>query len=559
MVDWLNQLLPPSARLRVRPQRRPAVPSLVTVLEVDGDVLRVAQARNPTTLKLVATAPLKFAPQADRTDAAVVGAATRQALAGLKLHPSSVVMGVARHRVVLRTLRLPVIEDLAELASLVHLQTAKDLPFPALDAVIDFKVGRLLQSPTERAAAPKPDAAGNEPEPVVPRMEVLVAALKRDEVEFHQQLATAAGLKLAALGLLPDAKTRCMEACQVTSPGEVLALVTLRPDEVSVEVMAGASLLFSRGSTVRAVGETPDIDGAVEVTADAFVQAAGIEAVRSLHGYGGTEPNWPVSKVIVAGATGCEAALVETIRTRVAVPCSQLDPAQPLGLPPEQREAAAASVGAIGLALGLGDETGLPFDFLNPKRPLVQRNVRRLRILAGATCAVVLLIALLGVRKLLIDRRTNVLNVAAAELAAAEKNRPLYRAMISQANLVSDWVKGGRNWLEHYAYLTSILPPSDEVYLTSLAVDSQGVLRLAVQARSGEILARLNKQLQDGGYQVKPFAINPGANRFGYEFRSNLELKPSSKLKIELAKLKYPARPSDDVSLDPKAWRRGAQ
>jgi hypothetical protein len=318
-------------------------------------------------------------------------------------------------------------------------------------------------------------------------------------------------------------------------------------------------LLFSRGTVMRAVGETPHIEGAVPITVEMFIQAASIEAVRSLHGYGSTEPNSPVSRMVVAGATGCEAALAEALRSRFTAPCTQLEPAEALRLSPDLREAAAGSIGAIGLALGLNDEQGLPFDFLNPKRPAPPRNMRRIRILAGVATAALCLIALLGLRKLLIDRRTNVLNAATEELAQAEKQRPLYRTMIRQANVVSDWVRGGRNWLQHYAYLTSVLPPSDEIYLTSLTVDHQGIIRLAIQARSGETLARLNKHLQDAGYGVKPFAINPGANRFGYEFRSNIELTPTPKLKIDLAKLKPLTRPVDDASLDPKAWRRGGQ
>lgn len=228
-------------------------------------------------------------------------------------------------------------------------------------------------------------------------------------------------------------------------------------------------------------------------------------------------------------------------------------------MPPDLREAAAGSIEAIGLALGFGDEQGLPFDFLNPKRPAVRRNLRRIRLLAGVAGTAVFLVALLAARKILINLRTSVLNAATAELAEAEKKRPIYRALINHAGVVGDWGKGGRDWLQHYAYLASVLPPSDEIYLTSLAVDNQGVIRLSVQARSGETLARLDKQLREAGYEVKPLAINPGANRFGYEFRSNVELAISPKLRIDLSKLKPVARPADDVSLDPKAWKRGAQ
>ena len=95
--------------------------------------------------------------------------------------------------------------------------------------------------------------------------------------------------------------------------------------------------------------------------------------------------------------------------------------------------------------------------------------------------------------------------------------------------------------------------------MTSLAVDNQGTIRLAVQARSGETLAQLDKQLRAAGYDVKPVAINPGAESFGYEFRSTVEMAAPPKIKIDLHKLSPVSRPADDVSLDAKAWKRGGK
>jgi Tfp pilus assembly PilM family ATPase len=555
MAKHLAQLIHVPALVR----RRKRLPELITVLDLDGATLRIAQASNNETLKLVSVVPLDMAPDADRTDPLVVGASVSRALAKLGLKTSSVVMGLARSCVVLRNLRLPVLKNLPELTSMVHFQMAKDLPFPAEEAVIDFTVGREVVIPKEKADVPPKPEAGVEDSATVTRVEVLVAAVKRDVVEFHQCLAKAAGLKLSALGLLSYANSRCLEACKITDGGNALALICLRSDEVSADVMASQSLLFSRGAFVRPVGEAPHIDGAVPVTPEAFVQAAAIESVRSLHGYAGTEPYLPVGKVFVAGSTGLEAALLEALRSLVPVPCAQLDPADALRLAPELRTIAAGSIGAIGLALGAGDEHGLPFDFLNPKRPAVQRNLRRIGLLSGAAAAVALLIALLGVRKVLIDKRMALFNAANAELSQAAKEEPSYRTLINHAAVVGDWVKGGKDWLQHYAYLASVLPPSEEIYLTSLAVDNQGNIRLSVQARSGETLAQLDKQLRAAGYEVKPLAINPGADRFGYEFRSTVELAASPKIKIDLRKMKPVTRPVDDASLDPKAWKRGAK
>ena len=252
-----------------------------------------------------------------------------------------------------------------------------------------------------------------------------------------------------------------------------------------------------------------------------------------------------------------EAAVVEAIQKRLDRACTLLDLASVLDLPAEARDHAPGSISAIGLALGLSDDAGLPFDFLNPKRPAVQRDMRRIRILSGIAAAVALVVFTLAVRSHLMQKHEKVRLQLAAELADADKRLPLYRKMIGQAKIVGEWAGGGRNWLEHYAYLSAILPSSEEVYITSLSVSGTGAIRLSVQARSGEILAKLDKQLRAAGYDVKPLAITPGADRHGYEFRSSVELIVPDKMTIDLSKVKTPARPADDASLDPALHKGG--
>lgn len=563
-------------------KRRQRTPSLITAIDIDGLTLRVAQSiprGADTNITFVSSTPLEFAAEADRTDPLVMGAAVAKALTALKIKPNGVVMGVPRAQVVLRTLTLPAIPDLREMASMVHLQLARDLPFRIEEAVLDFKVGRKnTQAPKADnllnggVTAPDMKADGGAPE----RTEVLVAALKQEVVNFYQQVADTAGLRLIALGLLPYANARCVEACHVADGQEAFALVSLRPDEVNIDVIADQSLLFSRGAIIKPSPEATSSDAStsmlpkseigeadgVAVSAESakqasFTDAVTIEVVRTLHSYSGIETLNPVTKIVVAGATGYEPSVVELLSKRLNRPAALLDPATALSLPAQACQQASGAIAAIGLTLGLGDVRGLPFDFLNPKRPAVQRDMGRIRILAGTAAVAAVLVFTLAVRSYLINQRTQINRNVALELAEAEKHRPIYRRMIQQATAIEEWVKGTPNWLDHYAYLSAVLPPSDEVYLTSLAVSAQGVLRLSVQAQSGEILAKLDKQLRAAGYDVKPIAITPGADRYGYEFRSNVELIVPEKLKIDLTKVKAPKRPSDDGSLDPKLHRGG--
>lgn len=551
-------------RLRPRPHQRARGAGVTTALDVDGATLRVVQAV-PRGMEMAVTrvvaAPLELPPEADRGDATVMGRALAAALDALGIRPPAVIMGVPRAQVVLRTLTLPAIADVRQLASMVHFQIARDLPFRLDEAVVDFKVRPTpvpLPSLPESAA---PETANGG------KVEVLVAAARREVVEFYQQMAEAAGLKLAALGLLAYANVRCVQACGVADGDQPFALVSLRPDEIGIDVIARQSLVFSREAALRVGGEPPpssespadlpDTPPAADAPKPSFSDLATIEVVRSLHGYSGMDPQNAAAKVVVAGATGHEVAVADALGKRLHVPCAVLDPAAALNLPAEAREHASGATAAIGLALGLAAPQGLPFDFLHPKHPAVPRDLRRIGILAGVAAAAAVLVFVLAIRGYLINQREKVRRDLAAQLAEADRKSPIYRRMIQQASAVDDWDRESRNWIDQYAYLSAVLPPCEEIYVTSLTVSGQGTIRLAVQARSGEILAKLEKQLRSAGYEVKPLAITPGADRHGYEFRSTVELIASEKMGVDLSKVKVPARPPDDASLDPAVNKGG--
>jgi Tfp pilus assembly PilM family ATPase len=581
-------------RFHVRP------PGSITALDVDGSVLRVVQTAprggRPIVARISAER-LDLPADADRSDPGVMGQAIAKALDRLDVKPSSVVMGVPRASVVLRTLSLPMLDDVRELASIVHLQVGRDLPFRPDEAVIDFKVRRQTGEPSRTEPGGKPGDAASEArgEPaVMAKLEVLVAAAQREVVEFYRKSAEIAGLKLAALGLLSWGNARCVEACRVAEGSEALALVSLRPDEVGIDVVSQQSLLFSRGAAIKPRTEPvlPPVDSVAQPAPssgdggegpanesaalglqpppapqpETFVDLVAIEVVRSLHSCGGIEPNNPVGKVIVVGATGHEPAVVEALQYRLSIPCTWLDVAGTLELPSAAREHAAGSIASIGLALGVNDAQGLPLDFLHPKRPAVHRDMRRIRILASVAAAAAAMIFLVAVQRHLKRQHEAVRDRLKAELTEAKKKQPIYTRMRQQAATLDGWVTESANWLQHYTYLSAILPPTEDVYITSFVVSAQGAgpgssgrhaIHLSVQARSGETLSKLDKQLRAAGYDVKPLAITPGADRYGYGFRSSVELIVPDKMKIDLSKVKAPARPGDDASLDSPRRRGG--
>jgi len=413
--------------------------------------------------------------------------------------------------------------------------------------VIDFKVQGQLPSYTSDTALAKAAAAKDKnleyPE-TQSHVEVLVAAVKREIVKLYLDTAAAAGFTLAALGLRSYANARCVEACNLTAPGESVALVSIRPDEVIIDVLQGRFLVFSRVASVRQPADSndtvlvpdseespayePDLSTPADIAEPLrvlrFAQAVTIEVVRSLHSYQGTGHRNPVSRVVVAGSTGNESEVVDALENRLSIPARLLEPTSALGLPESVKEHAAGAIAVFGLGIGFNDREGLPFDFLQPKKPSAPPQPRRVKILAAAGAAALLLLALVFVRTTLFNKRLQQQQTITSQLANERKNSPIYQKLRLQTKSVQDWEKANRSWLDALVSLCTNLPPQEEIYLSSIALGGEGAVRMPVLAKSGEILAKLESQLRTAGYKVKPLAITPGPEKSGYHFKSNLEV-----------------------------------
>jgi Tfp pilus assembly PilM family ATPase len=567
------QLTKPTEQLQARFLKRSPFPiksrGPITALDWDGPLLRAAQSVERGSKAEV----VRFA--AERVEGSLgldqpepnwqaSGACLAQALQRLDLKPGTVVMGIPRGLVFLRTLSLPKPETPAELAAMVHFQINKDLPFRPEEAVIDFQANDRLPStaPPAPPASPAQESAGEQP-PAAEKVDVLVAVVKNEVVQHCQRVAEAAGFKLAALGLDSYANVRGLQACEPARPPRTVALVTLRQAEVIIDVIAGGSLVFSRTAPLapRGGGGTEVEPKPGQSSAEAQTGVTGtvtIETVRSLHNYEGLERHEPVEEILVVGAQGGEAEVVEALAQQCHLPCRLLDPAGALGLSAKDSEYGPGALTVLGLALSAQDQTPWPFDFLHPKRPPAPRNRRRAVLLRAAAAGAVLLCVVWGIRAVLIHQRVKIKNQLLAQISRTAGNRQLYRDMRLRAKTVHDWVTGRRAWLDHFAYLSELLPGSPDVYVTSIIAGTRGVLHLSIQARSGEILAQIDKRLREAGYELKPLAITPCSDKYGYSFQSSLELTLPDKLKVDLAALKAPERPADDGSLDGPRPRPGA-
>ncbi len=522
----------------------------VTALDVEDGWLHVLQAvarGGQTRIVRHGAAALTLREGASTEDASALGEAVRRALEQLRFKPGPVIMGVPRAQAMLRRLELPPAKTQAEIASMVYLQVNRDLPFRLEEALLDFKVLPQFIEPAPAGATPTGAEAAPRP---APSTNVLAAVVRRETVEYYQTLAGAAGLKLTALGLRSVAARRVLEFCHREAAGGCAALVSIRKGEVVFDVLRDGALVFSRVGAI--AGEAVPEDSGEGGPSAAQTQPVVLEVVRSLHSYESAEGHQRVARFFVTGTTGAGAKTAAALSQRFGVPAQVLDAGAALAEVEADKAHLDGALPAIGLALEALDPAGLSFDFLNPKRPPVQRDYRRVRVLASAAGSVALVMAVAGLRAHWLHQRERQRDTVKEEATLAARNLAAFRVVRAEALALRAWHAGNRDWLDQLALLSALLPHSRDLYVTALSTSARNTLSLGVRARSSEIVDSACSTLRTAGYQVRPPAITPISDRYGYGVQANLELVAPAKLTNDLDHLPVESRPPPQASLPPQ-------
>jgi len=106
-------------------------------------------------------------------------------------------IGVANARIVVRAMHLPPISDAGQLATAVRFQAADEIPMPLADAVLDYHVVGIVETPDG------------------PRQRIILVAARRDMITDVLTAARAAGLKPAGIDLSAFGMIRALQ-----QPGE---------------------------------------------------------------------------------------------------------------------------------------------------------------------------------------------------------------------------------------------------------------------------------------------------------------------------------------------------
>ncbi|HEX5593057.1 MAG TPA: type IV pilus assembly protein PilM [Solirubrobacterales bacterium] len=262
-------------------------------------------------------------------------------------------LGVGNQRVIVRTLRLPAIEDPKEMEAAIRFQAQEQIPMPLDHAVLQHQVV---------GGVPAQEGSG-------PQVDVVVIAARRDMIaSFVEPLRKAGlqpeGIDLSAFGMI---RALASVAVQPAAAGEGGAVVPEEAtlycnvgDVLNLAVARGRSCLFTRvsGTGMEAIiarlsterGLSPEhaeqwlhhvaLEQPVEAIAgDPEIVAASRRALEegaaslvdelrlSLDYYRALESAVPVSGVVLCGAGSAIRGLAATMEEQVGLPISAPRPA----------------------------------------------------------------------------------------------------------------------------------------------------------------------------------------------------------------------------------------
>jgi type IV pilus assembly protein PilM len=318
-----------------------------TEVAVNGSVQVTAAAVQPL--------PANAFADGEVADPEAVAVALRTLFAANKLS-RRVRLGIANQRVVVRTLRLPAIDDPGELDAAVRFSAQEQIAMPLDQAVLDHRVVGGI-----------PAADG-----VPAQIDVIVVAARRDMIAASLKPLKDAGLEpvgvdLSAFGMiraLADAGATAGEDSNLELPATAsVVLYCSVGDVTNLAVAKGRSCLFTRvspvglddiaGSLASSTGLTPEhaqmwlnhvglslpveqIEGDPSVVGKARAAlengaASLLDELRlSIDFYGAQETSVPIERIVLCGTGSAIPGLAEQMEPTLGLPISVASPT-PLG------------------------------------------------------------------------------------------------------------------------------------------------------------------------------------------------------------------------------------
>ena len=268
-----------------------------------------------------------------------------------------VATSVSGHSVIVKKISIPTMSE-QELAEHIGTEAAQHIPFDITDVNVDFQI--LSE-----------DLSG-------PQMDVLLVAVKKDKILNYTNVLSLAGKSPAIVDIDAFALQNCYEYNYDPAPGATVALLNLGASVMNINIVKGATPLFTRDVSVGGNQYTDSLQKELDisfddaealklgqqvgtVSADAkapilqqVTEIIVLEIQKTFDFFRATAPGEHIEHIYLAGGSSKVPGLIEALRQEFSIPVELLNPFQRVGLPLGETAALVdQNAGQLAVAVGL--------------------------------------------------------------------------------------------------------------------------------------------------------------------------------------------------------------
>lgn len=383
-------------------------------------------------VKVGAHVCLDIPPDIESTDDEWLGKWIARTLDENRFGRGPIVFVVPRQSVGLKHLTLPSTR-VDELPGMVGIKMAGQLPFPANGSIIDYAVLSASEGHSE----------------------VMAAAVRHELIERYDALAKAGGFKIDRIALRPLATGALVADLSRQRSGSLLAIDLRRYGEVELVVACDGKVRFARAAEVISASE--------KVDRHEEARRLATEAKRSWMSYRATEESPDVEHIVIIGTDGLAGGVASEVRSALDRPTEVL-----LSHPKVQGET--STLASSWPLVGVGLEAVEHLDGVNFHKPKEAPDIaahRRQRVLAAIAAVVIVLGSIWTAGNMHLQRLEDELDSLNTQ---ADMLLPDYfRIEHDRLRLehLQRWEQAHYDWLDHLAFISEHLPPTDQAILGS--------------------------------------------------------------------------------------------
>ncbi|HEY3930207.1 MAG TPA: type IV pilus assembly protein PilM [Candidatus Koribacter sp.] len=275
----------------------------------------------------------------------------------------AVATSVSGHSVIVKRIPMASMSD-GELAGIIQTEAAQHIPFDISDVSIDYQI--------------LSDNGGSS-------MDVLLVAVKKEKILNYTNVLSLAGKSPAVVDIDAFALQNCYEYNYQPGPGATVALLNLGASVMNINIVKGATPLFTRDVSVGGHQYTDSLQKELDLSFDdaeslklgkkvgtvsedakmpilqQVTEIIVLEIQKTFDFFRATATGEHIERIYLAGGSSQVPGLIEALRQEFSLPVEILNPFQriepPLGMGGDLADKNAGQMAiAVGLALRSFDE-----------------------------------------------------------------------------------------------------------------------------------------------------------------------------------------------------------